>query len=304
VVLGRDLWRFEGDRRAAPREGRSAGGDARRLSGTRLDWDRIGLLDRFLRGRFGWNRLLEGLDRVGAAGRADLHPEVVYGRHARRVGYRRVSETSSSEALYTEPILAWRLWRVRRLETLRDEQPLRLAAAGRLGIPKFWEPRIANRAVCSNPRTAHEAPWPECRCGIYGLRERADAERALARYSRGRLEGWVLGRASLWGRIVEGTRGWRAQLAYPYDLVVFGGDELAAELRDVYAVDVTATERPVAPERRAKTRARRGEPARAELPPGGPDPRASGGTVRFQVRINLRTFELDARILSDEHEHG
>jgi hypothetical protein len=176
-----------------------------------------------------------------------------------------MDETSGIATTYTEPIVGWRLWRIRRLETLAGQRPPRLAAAGRLGIPKFWEPRMPTRAVCSSYRTSHEAPWPNCRCGIYGLRDRELAERALWKYSRGSTSNWALGRVSLWGRIVECEHGWRAEYAYPYDLVVFAVDATVGdELRDVYAVDVT-----VRPPRREGARARReAEHARARTRPG------------------------------------
>jgi hypothetical protein len=153
----------------------------------------------------------------------------------------------------TDPLLGWRIWRVRRLESLGDERPLRLAAVGRLGIPKFWEPRVPNRAVCSNYRTSHEAPWPTCRCGIYGFKERERAESALRRYARGDLSGWVLGRVSLWGRVVESQHGWRSQFAYPYELALYTRNRrLVRELRDVYAVDVTLAETPPRAARRSR----------------------------------------------------
>jgi hypothetical protein len=45
---------------------------------------------------------------------------------------------------------------------------------------------------------------------------------------------------SLWGKILARERGYRAQYAYPYELFVIGGDEqMARELRDRYAVDVS-----------------------------------------------------------------
>jgi hypothetical protein len=50
----------------------------------------------------------------------------------------------------------------------------------------------------------------------------------------------ALGSVSLWGRILARERGYRAQYAYPYELFVIGGDEqIARELRDRYAVDVS-----------------------------------------------------------------
>ena len=50
----------------------------------------------------------------------------------------------------------------------------------------------------------------------------------------------ALGSVSLWGRILARERGYRAQYAYPYELFVIGGNEqIARELRDRYAVDVS-----------------------------------------------------------------
>lgn len=181
-----------------------------------------------------------------------------------------VHDPATIEDTYPEPVVAWRAWRVRRLERLSEDRPLRLAAIGRRGVPKFWEPQAANLASCSNYRMVHEAPWPSCKCGIYGFRERESAEDALARYSRGSTEGWALGRVSLWGRIVECERGWRAQYAYPYDLVVFTRDDsVAAELRDLYAVDVTAAP-PFEPPEPRRTRPRRSRRSGARPPAARP----------------------------------
>jgi len=50
----------------------------------------------------------------------------------------------------------------------------------------------------------------------------------------------ALGRVSLWGRVIETERGFRAERAYPYDLLLLGGTEqLARRLRSRYAVDVS-----------------------------------------------------------------
>jgi hypothetical protein len=91
---------------------------------------------------------------------------------------------------------------------------------------------------------SHGAPRPGHVCGIYAFRERGQAEELLHQFGpvgagANRLPA-ALGRVSLWGRVIENTGGWRAQFAYPYDLVLHGGDaELAAELRRRYAVDVS-----------------------------------------------------------------
>jgi hypothetical protein len=67
----------------------------------------------------------------------------------------------------------------------------------------------------------HAAPAERCTCGLYGTRTVAHA---LA-YSRGvgrRADTVhrVVGRVSLWGRVVEAEAGWRASCAYPAALFV------------------------------------------------------------------------------------
>jgi hypothetical protein len=106
------------------------------------------------------------------------------------------------------------------------------------------EARCRSLLSVALPSRSHDAPRPGHRCGIYACRERADAENLLRQIGEAgptfnRLAAAV-GRVSLWGKVIENTGGWRGQFAYPYDLVLFGGDEvLAAELRREYAVDVS-----------------------------------------------------------------
>ena len=140
-----------------------------------------------------------------------------------------------------EPILGWRIWHV-------DPRPggprLRSWAHS---VP--WPAGRRMEAVCRSPLSlvlpsrSHPAPRKGHRCGIYAVREREPAETMLHEIGEagplaGRLPA-ALGRVSLWGRVIENDGGWRAQFAYPYDLVLFGADEsIAAGLRRDYAVDV------------------------------------------------------------------
>jgi hypothetical protein len=146
----------------------------------------------------------------------------------------------SEPEISIEPILGWRIWHV-------DPRP------GRPGL-RSWSQTAdwpAGRRLEAGCRSllglgwrGHGAPRPGHRCGIYAFRERRDAEVLLRRLgpvgrAAGRLPA-AIGQVSLWGRVIENTGGWRAQFAYPYDLVLVGGDEsLAAELRRRYAVDVS-----------------------------------------------------------------
>jgi hypothetical protein len=99
-------------------------------------------------------------------------------------------------------------------------------------------------------RSEHAPPEGGCGCGIYATREPEEA----AFYLQER--GWgdalsvqrVIGTVSLWGRVTECKRGWRASHAYPQTIYVpatrdpepFGaepGHEVALALTD-YGVPV------------------------------------------------------------------
>ena len=153
-----------------------------------------------------------------------------------------------SEA-YSDAVLAWRLWHVR-----RQGDEYRLESFTRHHVS--WPARRRLEAMCSvhgrsAPQAGHE-------CGIYAFRTRELAEELLRRYTGvtqcyGHLHGEpppprkrrpiALGSVSLWGRVLARDKGFRAQYAYPYELFVVGGEEhITRELRRLYAVDVwTAT---------------------------------------------------------------
>jgi hypothetical protein len=146
----------------------------------------------------------------------------------------------------TEPILGWRLWHVRLHD---DEHRLESFTMHHVSWP------AGRRFEARCPMHREGAPAHEHECGIYAFRTRALAEELLRRYTGVRhhygreyrelppvREGRpiALGSVSLWGRILARERGFRAQYAYPYELYLIGGDgQIARELRDRYAVDVS-----------------------------------------------------------------
>jgi hypothetical protein len=124
---------------------------------------------------------------------------------------------------YVEPVEAWRVWAVG-----PDGPQLRLRS---LLFEAVWEPGEPLVARCHHRRRSlrrpwravasdHEPPDEACHCGIYGVRERADA----SRYAALPLPGWAvcraMGRVALWGEVVEAQTGWRASSAYPLELFV------------------------------------------------------------------------------------
>jgi hypothetical protein len=115
-----------------------------------------------------------------------------------------------------EPVVGWRAWRVARV-------------GGRLVLlsavyDEIWEPGRELAASCHKGRD-HTAPDPQCTCGIYAAQEVIEASRhRVGRNDPGVLDR-VLGEVALWGRVVEGERGWRAAYAYPVRLWVRPGPD-------------------------------------------------------------------------------
>lgn len=135
-----------------------------------------------------------------------------------------------TEPIRTEPIRAWRIWR--------------LSEQGELESPIYgdrWPPGQAFTADCPN----HPLPAPSCGCGVYAVTSR---ERALewAEWARASLPyRVVLGTVNLWGRVLPHLTGYRAERAYPYELELLEPEpELQHTLRARYLVDVVG---PVAP---------------------------------------------------------
>jgi hypothetical protein len=137
-----------------------------------------------------------------------------------------------------EPLLAWRIWRLR-LDVDRNvaEPVLESCVYG-----DEWPAQEAFSAACPH----HDRPIVGCDCGIYAVTSRA-AALELARWAQSAVpHPVVVGQVQLWGRVFPHSLGYRAEFAYPYALEVLAGqtlhqvDALRLErgLRDSYLVDV------------------------------------------------------------------
>jgi hypothetical protein len=125
---------------------------------------------------------------------------------------------------YVEPIVGWRTWLV-----VCEGEGLRLRS---VVYDTPWSTHNELIARCLSWHRAFSLPWRKgsehvppargCGCGIYAAREPEEA----ASYLEGR--SWadalgvhrVIGTVSLWGRVVECTRGWRGSHAYPNRIYV------------------------------------------------------------------------------------
>jgi hypothetical protein len=106
---------------------------------------------------------------------------------------------AGSVPLSLDEVEGWRAWSVVERDGAYVLSSLTRAEA--------WEPGQPFAAACT--RTRHEAPGRRCSCGVYAA---ADPNE-LARL--GRIAGAAIGQASLWGRLVEHSRGYRSAAAYP-----------------------------------------------------------------------------------------
>jgi hypothetical protein len=118
---------------------------------------------------------------------------------------------------YYEPTVGWRVWLV-----VADGGALRLSS---VLYPTVWQPGQEMIAECNlSPRLRRHHPPPvgECSCGLYAAMSLTDSISyfdGCGQNSR-RSVYRVVGRVSLWGRVIEGERGWRASHAYPARIYV------------------------------------------------------------------------------------
>lgn len=123
---------------------------------------------------------------------------------------------------YIEPVVGWRTWLV-----VPEDEVFRLRS---IVYDTLWSPRNELVARCLHHamllpwrrRSQHVPPARNCGCGIYAAREPEEAVSYLdgRSWADGLSVHRVIGTVSLWGRVVECTRGWRGSRAYPKKIYV------------------------------------------------------------------------------------
>lgn len=88
-----------------------------------------------------------------------------------------------------------------------------------------WKPGEALTATCT--KTEHAAPSSNCSCGIYA----SSLEHEHLKAATYTTVDFVAGRIALWGKVIQHERGFRAEHAYPLELIVvsYEGDPQATE---------------------------------------------------------------------------
>jgi hypothetical protein len=128
----------------------------------------------------------------------------------------------------------WRAWHV-----LREPPPY--GTTPRLESVTwsyYWAPRVKAAASCS--KGEDHVPGEHCTCGFYTAKTLAHL-RDMGYHSYDENSGrvCVVGRIANWGKVIEGTQGWRSEFAYPVQLYVpFEAYRLAKPLSNAYGVPV------------------------------------------------------------------
>jgi hypothetical protein len=141
--------------------------------------------------------------------------------------------------------MGWRAWVVDR-ELPRYGLPPKLRS---VSFGYDWRPRQKAEAECPTcsapdaPLGYRGVPGESCSCGFYSAKSLKHLMRMgyhlyddvdEHKYFK------VVGQVACWGKVVEGTQGWRVQYAYPYMLFVpfEAGVEFGQRLREGYGCKV------------------------------------------------------------------
>lgn len=109
-----------------------------------------------------------------------------------------------------EPIVAWRAFGVKVVETLTGEPEYQLLSLNQVS----WPARKPLEALChGNLLADHDPPKVACTCGIYAWNREARANA----YQSGNV---IYGEVYLWGDVLICDYGYRAEIAYPKRLFI------------------------------------------------------------------------------------
>ena len=139
-----------------------------------------------------------------------------------------------------EAVEGWRTW-----EVDADLPPFGVAPKLRSVSWDFtWIPRQESRAVClkhgEDADHAAEIPVESCSCGFYCAKtlEHLQGMGYIGNVSA-QEKVPVVGKLALWGKVIEGTQGWRAEKAYPVELYVpFEHHKLGKPIARAFGVPV------------------------------------------------------------------
>lgn len=184
---------------------------------------------------------LPGFGRCGSCGLVFPAPKAVAKAEAEQAEWE--ADTGREPKLIVPDQVAveygWRAWGVRKKETDAGLTLLQSINGGKHGQPElpFWQPRVPMEAVCKHD---HEVPTEQCKCGLYSAKtlDHLMTMHHYYNYDPARMFK-VIGKVALWGKVIEGTQGWRATYGYPSELYLpFEAWHLHNDLREAYGVPI------------------------------------------------------------------
>jgi hypothetical protein len=119
-----------------------------------------------------------------------------------------------------EPRRAWRAWRAEVADEDGKPHVFLASLSQKVGkTPFLWRPREIHVGVCNIIPSKHpddDTPMEGCRCGIHALDSPLGLEKVgiASNIGPGRAA-YVFGEVDLWGKIIEGDVGIKAQFGYP-----------------------------------------------------------------------------------------
>lgn len=143
--------------------------------------------------------------------------------------------------LSIEPIVGFRDWQLS-----RTQFGVFLMSRNQVA----WPHRAKLAGQCGESvLAAHDAPYEGCNCGIYAFNKTVEGQKMWYR-SSGEVAAHVFGTVHLWGEILIGPMGFRAEFAYPKELFLRDNDTrrvnlVADELREAYGTPVTVVSDPL-----------------------------------------------------------
>ena len=129
----------------------------------------------------------------------------------------------------------WRAWKVNREPPPFGNCPKLYSASAHF----YWAPKQRARAECTRGNSEH-VPGEQCSCGFYSAKTLGHLrEMGYHTYNQESGQITVVGRLACWGKVIEGSQGWRAEFAYPVTLYVpFEAFRLGKPLKEGYGVPV------------------------------------------------------------------
>lgn len=131
-----------------------------------------------------------------------------------------------------QPILAIRAWNIH-----QENQIFYLASCYQYNLIWPISTYVAAHCTVNDPWNKsgikHSAPILDCDCGIYALKKMPE-ETELLPWEKNS----ILGLAFLWGKIIEGTKGYRAQYSKPAALLEDDRKDIIYSIARNYSIPV------------------------------------------------------------------